>query len=51
MKQYGVRLYHGGFIIPSSLIILEVIPLHFQLDYGVLLELRLSLVQYMKSVR
>ena len=37
MKQGGVSLSHGGFILPSSLISLKVLPLHFQLDYGALL--------------
>ena len=49
MKQGGVILSHGGFILPSSLISFEVLPLHFQLDYGALPELHLSLVQYMKG--
>ena len=51
MKQGGVSLSHGGLILPSSLNSLKVIPLHFQLDYGALLELHLSLVQYMKRFR
>ena len=38
MKQGGVSLSHGGFILPSSLISLKVLALHFQLDYGALLE-------------
>ena len=50
MKQGGVRLSHGGFILPSSLIGFEVLPLHFQLDYSALLELHLSLLQYMKRI-
>ena len=44
MKQSRVSLSHGGFILPSSLISLKVIPLHFQLDYGALSKLHLSLV-------
>ena len=51
MKQGRVILSHGGFILPNSLIILKVLPLHFQLDYGVLPKLHLSLVQYMNRLR
>ena len=32
MKQGGVSLSHGGLILPGSLIYLNVLPLHFQLD-------------------
>ena len=32
MKQGGVSLSHGGFILPTSLISFKVLPLHFQLD-------------------
>ena len=44
MKQGRVILSHGGFILPSILISLEIIPFQFQMDYGVLPELHLSLV-------
>ena len=44
MKQGGISLSDCGFILPSNLIDLKVSPLHFQLDYGVLPKLHLSLV-------
>jgi len=50
MKEGGVILSHGGFILPSSLIGFDVLPLHFQLDYVALPELHLSLIQYMKRL-
>ena len=45
MKQGWVSLSHGGFIFPSSLIGFKVLPFHFQLYYGALPELHLSLVR------
>ena len=50
MKQGEVGLTHGGFILLSRLIGLKILLLHFQLDYGVLLKLHLSLVQYMSRL-
>ena len=51
MKHGRVILSDGGFILPDSLIGFKVLPLQFQLDYGVLLGMHLSLVQYMKRFR
>ena len=34
MKQGGVILSQCGFILPSILIFLKLLPLKFQLDYG-----------------
>ena len=49
MKQGRIILSRGGFILPSNLIGFKVLPFQFQLDYGVLPKLHLSLVQYMKG--
>ena len=39
MEQGGVIHFHGGFILPSGLIGFKVFSFHFQLDYGVVIEL------------
>ena len=51
IKQVRVRLSHGSYILPSSLIGFELLPLHFQLNYDALPEIYVSLVQYMKRFK
>ena len=50
MKQGGVSLFHYGFIIPCGLLMPKVLPLHFQLDNGLLPNLYFSFVQNVKGL-
>ena len=50
MKQGGVSLFHGGFILPCGLIGPKVLPLHFQLENSLLPNLYFSFVQNVKGL-